>query len=435
MSVDVRGPTTVLLPGAASRLKRRRREVERIGAVIGVLAVFLQFPLPIAHLNLSIVVAALLAPVWVGSIPRFRGAQPLMILCVCAVASGLILSAGSAQVRTINVAAGLDGFVELASFAGTLGIVLWARTVLRDSHIVILVGVALLLTVSRAGLFETNPWRFGYSIPVTVIVLGVAWWIGSRRVEIVALLVLAGVSALNDARSNFGMLVLAAILVQWSMRSPRQDRGRSWLPTTLLIAAATWSVFQIAQTLILDGYLGQATQARSVAQLETSGSLILGGRPELTATAALMRHEPLGFGLGAMPRPEEVFAAKTGMASVNYDPNNGYVERYMFGTHFELHSVFGDLWANYGLLGLALTGTIGFVCVRGAALGLRGRNASAAIIYLAIRTMWGLAFSPFSSAAPLIVLLLGLVMTDRALSSRRPPHSDNALPAHSGLPA
>ena len=132
-----------------------------------------------------------------------------------------------------------------------------------------------------------------------------------------------------------------------------------------------------------------------------------------------MRHEPWGFGLGAVPRPEEILAAKTGLASVNYDPNNGYVERYMFGTHFELHSVFGDLWADYGLVGLALAGTVGVVCVRGTALGLRNRVASAAIIYLAIRTMWGIAFSPFSSAAPLIVLLLGLVMTDRVLLSKQ----------------
>ena len=96
------------------------------------------------------------------------------------------------------------------------------------------------------------------------------------------------------------------------------------------MAALGLAVYYLGTTLLVDGYLGEAAQAKSVAQIDAAGSLIAGGRPELAATLALLGADFRGFGLGAIANYHDVLVAKTGMASINYDPNNGYVERYLF---------------------------------------------------------------------------------------------------------
>ena len=42
------------------------------------------------------------------------------------------------------------------------------------------------------------------------------------------------------------------------------------------------------------------------------------------------------------------------MSALNYDPNNGYVEQYLFGQGYEVHSVLGDLWIHFGVAGALL---------------------------------------------------------------------------------
>jgi hypothetical protein len=168
-------------------------------------------------------------------------------------------------------------------------------------------------------------------------------------------------------------------------------------------------MYQLGTALLLNGWLGQLTQARSAAQVEASGSLILGGRPELEATAALFRSNPWGFGAGTAPSFTDVTVAKEGMASINYDPNNGYVERYMFGSQFELHSVLGDLWAWFGLGGLLLGGIILVVCTRGISRQLAARTASGLTLFLVWWSLWNLAFSPVESSVPTLALAIALL--------------------------
>jgi hypothetical protein len=160
------------------------------------------------------------------------------------------------------------------------------------------------------------------------------------------------------------------------------------------------SVFQLGQALILDGYLGAETQARSIEQLRTSGSLVLGGRPELAATFALMRDHPWGFGVGSVPTAADVQVAKEGMASIGYQPDNGYVERFMFGGHFELHSV----------VGLALVAVLLGVLVVGVVRQLAHGTASAILIFAAAQSVWNIFFAPFYSSVPFLVIAVALAL-------------------------
>jgi len=421
--------TSVVLPQTQTRMLERRTEVERLVAAAAVLVLFLQVQLPVAHLNPAVLVAAVLMPVWVQVLPRFEGARLLLGAFVVAVAAGILLSVAEQGVRQINVSSGLDFVVGTLTLMGGLGVILWARTLISAPVIAMLAGFGLLATVSRsAELFASNPWRFGYSIPVTIVVLAIAWRIGSRWFEISALLALALVSATNDARSNFGMLILAALLVVWRARRLSPGQRGSWISMSLLVAAVAFAVFQISQTLILSGYLGERTQERSQAQVDAAGSIILGGRPELAAAAALFWSDPGGFGVGAVPTPTEIVTAKAGMAKINYDPDNGYVERYMLGGHFELHSVLGDLWTSYGIAGIGAGALLVGVAVRATALSLRSGVASGLLVYLAVRTLWGFAFGPFLGGSSIIMLFVGLVLIERS-AQRTPDDTDGSEPA------
>ena len=407
--------TSVVLSEAHTRMLERRTEVGRLVASGAVLAIFLNVDLPVARLNLGIFVALALLPVWIQALPRYEGARLLLGAFVVAVVAGFALSIADQDERQINVAFGAGFVIGTFTFLGGIGVVLWARTLISAPVIATLAGLSLLVTVPRStDEFASNSWKFGYAIPVAVIVLAFVWRVGSRRLEVVSLLVLAVVSAANDARSNFGMLVLAALLVVWRARHVPPGKRRSWVPMVLVVAVVAFAVFQIAQAVILNGYLGEETRERSQAQVDAAGSIILGGRPELAASASLFWSEPSGFGVGAVPTSAEIAIAKAGMAKLNYDPNNGYVERYMLGGHFELHSVLGDLWASYGIAGIAAGLVLVYVAVRSTSLSLRSGVASGLMVYLAIRTLWDFSFGPFLGGSSIIVLLVGLVLIERS---------------------
>lgn len=130
------------------------------------------------------------------------------------------------------------------------------------------------------------------------------------------------------------------------------------------------------------------TQARTAEQIERGGSVVVGGRPELAASMALIARYPWGLGSGIKASYDDVHTAKSAMAGIGYDPNNGYVERFMFGTGIEVHSVIGDFWIWFGLAGTALV--VAILILLGTAIK-RGYVAGAltpVLVYLVLRALW-----------------------------------------------
>lgn len=355
-----------------------------------------------------------LFPVWFPVLRRYWGARLFVLAGVIAIGSGLWLTALSAPTHDTSLGQAFGAIVGLVGLLSGVGFVLWARTVLPDSQIAIWYGAGILLGVSPTSeLYAANPWRFGYSVALTILLLGITLQLRRRWLELAVALLLTVVATLTDARSTFAFMLLTVLLVAWQMRPTRPTRGKSALRALLGLGALALIVFNVIQALILDGALGEATQQRTLDQLEETGSLILGGRPELAATIALMQHQPWGFGVGTAPNPEDILAAKTGMASINYDPNNGYVENYMFGGHVELHSILGDFWAGFGIPGLLLALIILVLIVRSIGVHVSSNTASAVLLYLGVKAVWFLFFGPFFSSSVLLVLVLGLLITRR----------------------
>ncbi|KFF59197.1 hypothetical protein JF66_13085 [Cryobacterium sp. MLB-32] len=365
-------------------------------------------------LTVGYVAVVALAPVWFRVLRLYRGATTIIITGAACLVSGLWLNALAAPTHSIAAGETLGTVISLGGILCSIGFILWAREMMPVSQVALWFGVGLFAGVSStANMFADNPWRFGYAFSVTVIILALAQLSGRRWVELSALLLVAVVSMLTGARSSFGIIFLTAILVAWQMRPERLRRGGSGWGVIVGMGALATLVYYLAQNAFLAGYFGEAARLRTVAQLDTAGSLILGGRPELGATLALMQARPQGFGAGTLLNPEELLIAKTGMSSLNYAPDNGYVERYMFGGHIELHSVVGDLWAHFGIPGLVFTAVLLVLLVWGLASAVSANHASALLIFLGVSIVWELFFGPLYTATRMLILVVGLVLVRR----------------------
>lgn len=382
-----------------------------------------------AGITTGLLIAVVLLPLWVACIRRYRGARLLLVVGSGALISGWILTQLARTNHHVSTSLAVSTSVLMVSLLAGVCLLLWARTVLNDATVAVCFGIGMTLGISSgSSLFSSNPWRFGFATPLTVLLLALAWRAGRRYVEIVVVLALTVTSTLTDARSSFAILLLTAVLVGWQMRPANPSRQGSAARSILGIAAIAVVVYNLGEALILDGYLGQSTQARSLAQVEQSGSLIVGGRPELSATRALFFNQPWGYGSGVLPNLADIQVAKNGFRDIGYDPNNGYVERFMFGSGYELHSTIGDLWVHYGVMGIGFSLVLVGLTLKGLGRGLANRTASALVVFLALKTLWNLPFAPFYSSVPLMMLFLALVIPLRTAYDRTTNQDDPAPP-------
>jgi len=359
------------------------------------------------------VVAIFTVPLWLPAYRWYRMAAIYAGLALASVIAGLVLAELSSTDHLVNSANRRDVTMELVGVILAIGVVLWARSRLRSGEIGIWFGLGMLAdAVLTPGSWGTNPWKFAFCMPVAVIVLGAVALQRRLGVTLTAIAALALISVVLDSRAYSATLALVGVLVVWRAMRASHPRG-GWLRNVGLIGALAISVYFLATSLLVNGYLGRDAQVRSIEQIRTSGSLILGGRPELAATIALIEHRPEGYGVGVVPNPHDVLVAKSGLVGINYAPNNGYVDKYMFGGHIELHSVIGDVWADWGILGLVLIALTAFLLVRTVAEAVSGGAPDVLVVYLCCWSMWNLAFSPFIVSVPVLVLAVALSVRPR----------------------
>lgn len=348
----------------------------------------------------------------------YRGLPLLAALLATSVLSGIVLTVAFDDHTTLpSVMIGKSAMV--VAFIGSLAVVAYARTAIGAPFTAIAYGLGMLIAAVLAGPASAGGWRFTYSIPVAVLVLGLLSLRASLPVQIAGLLLLAGIGFVNDSRSNSAMLVLAAVVLMWQRLARVVNKGRRRVGNVLGVLLFGAGVFQLIQFSLLEGFFGAATQAKTSRQIEMTGSLLLGGRPEAAASFALVRLYPFGIGSGSAPRMTDVTAAKASMLSVGYDPQNNYVDQFMFGTGIEVHSIIGDFWLWFGLAGLAACIAMAVILVRGLEHSLRDAALTGLLAYLSIRAFWDLAFSPPAPSMTTLALTLPLIAV--AIPHRRRP--------------
>lgn len=409
------------------------RRVEHALAVGGSFLIAVRIQLTPQLVTAGDLFALALIPLWLPVLRRYAGARGLFILAALSVPAGLLLTFLNSSTHQISVGRAVTAAVLMVSLFVSVGFLLWARQRISESGLVIIFGFGLLIgTQTDNALVATNPWKYGFALPVTLIVLGLIQQTTRRRgFELAALAILCLVCALTDARSMFAVLLLTTAMLAWMIRPTLRTTPGSVTRAVLGLLLVGTIIYNVVQAAILAGFLGEETQERSERQINQSGSLILGGRPEIAATLALMRYQPWGFGSGTQPNLLDINAAKAGMATINYDPNNGYVENWMFGGNYALHSMFGDLWAQYSIVGLALAAGILVLVLGTLGRGISHKTASGAVLFLSVLTLWNIFFAPFYSSLKVLICLLAISLVQKALRVPAPP----TLPQASRLPS
>ena len=152
-------------------------------------------------------------------------------------------------------------------------------------------------------------------------------WLGLR-----GLVVLLFASVTFDSRSMADALAFAIGRVAWQKRPVTRASARWWGWSAAVLAITGIGLYFLGTGLLVSGALGAETQQRTIRQVETSGSLLLGGRPEIMATVALMREVPVGFGYGVQVDTTLLNDVKTSIQTINYQTvENNYVDVLMFG--------------------------------------------------------------------------------------------------------
>ncbi|MEP6629671.1 MAG: O-antigen polymerase [Lapillicoccus sp.] len=401
---------------------------ERILALLACLVVGAQIPVT-QQIGSAVVLGVVLAPLWLRVVSRYAWGFAPFVLGATALVSGWLLTEDARSTHATSTSALLGYSLLFLSLITGIGVLLWARTLLGRGAATWF-GLGLL---AHAALAPPTPnlWKYTLSVPAAVLLLALAAWRRSRLLEGVALVGLIAVSALRDSRSLASMLVMALALVVWQVVRGWLRLRSTALRTMVTVALLGVATYATMQALILDGYLGDAARERTLQQLDASGTLITGGRPELGASAALIARQPWGYGTGTMPSSTDLLVAKSGMSSLNYDPNNGYVERYLFGQGYEVHSILGDLWIHFGIAGAVLGLTLVGMIVSGAASRIAVGSASALVLYVTVQTVWDQLFSPFYTES-IAVLMLAVALTAVPRRPRPSPPSPTPPTARSG---
>lgn len=349
-----------------------------------------------------------LLPVFWRTAGHYRGMRVVLTLIAFAVVAGAaltLLNGGTHESSTYVMA---SRSVMVLALAGGIAVVLYARRHIGSAGAAIAYGIGMLGAVAFEPASASNPWRFTYSIPIAILALALLSYRARFVPQLLGLLALAAIGFVNESRANSAILLLAAVVIVWQRFSKALTRGRRTAGHVVGLVLFAAGFAQLLQFSILEGYLGEATQAKTQAQVEASGNLLLGGRPEAAASFALIQRYPFGLGSGSLPTAGDIYAAKSSMSAIGYDPNNGYVERFMFGNGIEVHSVLGDFWLWFGLAGLAACVAMVWVVVAGLENRLRNSALTALVAFLSIRFIWDLLFSPAASSMKLIVILIPL---------------------------
>lgn len=345
-------------PSAHSRDEARRAQrAGRLAAVVLLMLIGMRRDL-VGSVAIGDLAALAAIPVTWSAVRRERRFSPLLLLGTLAAATGVLLSWAAGP--TFHVSGSLQRAMTMSLLAlpWATAAFTWGAHRLGASRAAAALATGMLINALPLLASNDNPWKFGIGTPVTLMVLALLNPCG-RQLQLVALTALAAVFMLNDTRLLPAFLAIIGATVLWQATASwfrwRLPAPRS---VALIQALVLGTIGAVAVAAILaasaSGTLGADAQDRTLTQSHGESNFLLNARPELGASWALLKHRPWGYGTGVLPRYEDIQVAKTGMEALGYDPSNGYVENFMFGNGFELHSALMNVWVAASLPGAAL---------------------------------------------------------------------------------
>jgi hypothetical protein len=411
--------------------------------VVGGLAFDVSMPL-VSKVTTGMAVAFVLAPVWLPWLSTTPQGPALMGAGVLFIGGGFIVGWASRKDHLINMHVAITTATTYAMYLCGVGALVWAARSLSIRWVIFIFGAAWLMdSVMHPADWQDSAWKYGFAIPVTLIVVSLLDMQRSTGLKILGLLVLGAISATHDHRSGFATCIVASVVLGWQRLRQSAVREPSLTKFILGLLSVGYVIYYAVTRLLVSGALGESLRAKSEAQVEASGSLLLGGRPEWTVTIRLFRERPFGFGFGTVPSPTDIELGRRGFASIHLSSQVNYLEHYVFAAIFRLHSIAADLWATGGPAGMVLVLVMIWVLVKSMATELAFRTASVTQVMLTILALWDIGFSPSFTNFPDVMLALAVALVaNRATAVRRRARMNlptvgghrPALPQRRGVP-
>lgn len=361
--------------------------------------------------------------VWLAEVRHYRFAVPLIFSLALCVFSGIVLHALNPGGGTFDQSGFLSDSLlpvhALLAFAGLL----WARSVIGIRHVALIYG-----TVSVAHAFITNPaaadsadWKFHYAWPLVIVIMAVfdrrgTWPLIACTFSLIAVALLAEWRGLI-AFIAIGLIILLLKPALMRLVSEERRRINVGLAITLTAAAAAGVIliYSVLEQALLSGLLGAEAQLKTVAQIHQYGSLAAGARTETPMTVNLMLYNPFGFGPGYVPSQSEYAAS---VYAAVQEASRSYLDTYTFNGHIKLHSFWGDLWVNFGLMGLLTAALMMVVSIIGVVVAARARDHVFMLIMFGVIAAWHVLFSPIYSNLQDVAFIAALIVPIRTAAGR-----------------
>lgn len=350
------------------------------------------------------------------------------------IAGGALLTAGSALwalddgLTTASTTGALYALVFLGTQVLSFIVLSWAIHRIGLRLLLISYGFGAYANLTLLYRIPPTDFKFALSIPIVLVVAGTLYRYPAILTS--AFLCLAVVGMASGARSYAAFLVAATILwitarVLPAPRTHRRPYARYLLVGAFGVAIGV-VIYELGTELLLSGAFGAYNQVRTATQLEQTGNLITSARPEWFATFNLMRDHIWGFGPGAVPDTGTLFTALDGLATIHFQGGD-YVTGYMFGGHYELHSVIADLWVSFGVVGLGIGLTLFAYLLYRLLDEVTLGQPKPLQLFLMLSAAWYMLFGPLLANTPFVVLtLVVLLASPRGTRRVSPPAEKRA---------
>ncbi len=361
----------------------------------------LTLPIELPHsISAGALLALFLAPTIVPAVTRQLHARWLAWISVAIVMIAPLIALNtlsSGHFRSFSSHAASTSFLLLVGLVVQIFAVAWACSVLGLARTALLYSLtATMNSAVHPETWSTNPWKYAFGWSISVLIISVLAR-APRLLQFLAIVLVSFYALTHDSRNSAGALLLALLVTGLAYAVYRKSRKGRDVIVACLLGVCALGTYSLVTQLALDGYLGRTLQRT---QLEQSSSQApMAGRPEYAATFALMRTTPMGLGPGVRPSGNDVQVGKTGLSQIGIVPNGSYVDGYMFHDAFEVHSVAGDLWVQFGIPGLALAVMILVALVRATLTMYRSKPSgeTALCLFLMFAAFWDLLFSPLDA--------------------------------------
>ena len=375
-----------------------------------------------AALSVGDCVALVSIPITWTAVRNARRFSLMLMLSILAAGTAYIMSLLAESSFAVEAWARRVTTLSLLAVPCAVAVFVWGARRLGVRRAALAVGFGMFL--DSLSLFQTNPnpWKFGVGAAVSIMVLS---FVANRRrlVQIVALLGLSGVFLVSDSRSALAFLAIILGTVVWQALA---SWARWRVPTPRRLAVSQIAVLGVVGAVAMagvvaaseSGTLGEDAQNRTIAQSSSA-------RPELGASWALFRNRPWGYGAGVKPRFDDLWVAKQGMAALGYDPDNGYVENFMFGGRIELHSGLMDMWAAASIPGALLLLLIAGMALAAMMRDLGRLKATPWLFFAALTVVQNVFVGPWTVLPAYLPIVLGAAVLQPALRDAVPLGTDD----------